>query len=165
MDEARDVENNASETADWLLLAQVSHAYRNVLELFFRQIGMHRAQAMLLYQLYNHDGITQSEIASQLALHGATVTDLLQRMEESALITRQRDKKDNRLVRVYLTEIGLEKERCLKQQFEDIEAKIFATISPENRFLMRGMLRQIHQNMRNNLQQTSSLSTERFYKR
>jgi MarR family transcriptional regulator, organic hydroperoxide resistance regulator len=165
MDESHPIDRSEIEITDWQLLAQVSHVYRNVIEVFFNQIDMHRAQVMLLNQLYNQDGVTQSEIAYQLALHGATVTDQLQRMEEAALITRQRDTKDRRLVRVYLTDSGREKERCLKQQFDDIEAAIFANISPENRFLLRGMLKQIHHNMSSKLLQKQLLSADKHCKR
>ena len=66
---------------DWELLAQVSQAYRALSDAFMDDIAMHRAQAGLLCRLFANDGITQSEIAEQLAVQGATVTNILQRME------------------------------------------------------------------------------------
>ena len=47
------------------------------------QIGTHRAQATLLCRLFVQDGMTQSEIGEQLAVQGATVINLLQRMDEA----------------------------------------------------------------------------------
>src|SRR5437870_8458970 len=91
---------------DWELLAQVAQAYRSLSDSFMDRIGMHRAQATLLCRLFDQNGMTQSEIADQLAVQGATVTNMLQRMEEAGLVTRRRDPEDNRLVRVYLTEKG-----------------------------------------------------------
>jgi DNA-binding MarR family transcriptional regulator len=52
---------------------------------------MHRAQALLLCRLYVQDGITQSGIGNQLSVQGATVTYMLQRIEECGLVTRRRD--------------------------------------------------------------------------
>src|SRR5271169_5136944 len=101
---------------DWELLAQVCQAYRGLSEEFMDRIGMYRAQAALLCRLFVNNGMTQSEIADQLAVQGATVTNILQRMEEAGLVTRQRDADDNRLVRVYLTEAGRQKERAIMAQ-------------------------------------------------
>ena len=95
---------------DWELLAQFSRVYRSLSDALMDQISLHRSQAMLLCKLYIQDGMNQTEIAQQLSVQGATVTDILQRMEESGLVSRQRDPDDNRQVRVYLSEAGQEKE-------------------------------------------------------
>ena len=52
---------------DWELLAQFSQAYRTLSDAFMEQITMHRAQATVLCKLFMQDGLTQSEIAQQLA--------------------------------------------------------------------------------------------------
>jgi MarR family transcriptional regulator, organic hydroperoxide resistance regulator len=132
---------------DWELLAQVTQAFRTVSDGFMDQIDIHRAQGFLLCRLFVKDGMTQSELADQLAVQGATVTNMLQRMEETGLVVRRRDDDDNRLVRVYLTEMGREKERSINEQFMTMEAKIFGGISPENRVLLRELLMQMLRNM------------------
>jgi DNA-binding MarR family transcriptional regulator len=132
---------------DWQLLAQVSQMFRSLSDTFMDQVGMHRAQAMLLCRLFERDGMTQSEIAEQLAVQGATITNMLQRMEEAGLVVRRRDEDDNRLVRVYLTDGGREKERASQAQFRQLEETIFAGISPEKRATLRQVLKQMLQNM------------------
>jgi len=136
---------------DWELLAQVCQAYRTLSDAFMEQIAMHRAQAATLCHLFDQEGMTQSEIAEQLAVQGATVTNMLQRMEDAGLVTRQRDAEDNRLVRVYLTETGREKEQSITEQFLKLEATIFAEFSQTDRTLLRQMLRQLLNNMNNGL--------------
>jgi DNA-binding MarR family transcriptional regulator len=132
---------------DWALLAQVAQAYRSLSDTFMDQIGLHRAQATLLCQLFAQDGLTQSAIADQLAVQGATVTNTLQRMEQAGLVARHRDPDDNRLVRVYLTEAGRRLERDINAQFTKVEEAIFAGLSPQDRTALRHMLRQILRNM------------------
>src|SRR5205809_242026 len=110
---------------DWELLAQFSQVYRSLSDEFMDQIGMHRAQSTLLCRLYIQDGMTQSEIGEQLGVQGATVTSILQRMEEAGLVVRRRDVADNRLVRVYLTTLGKEKERSITEQFMKLQGAIF----------------------------------------
>jgi MarR family transcriptional regulator, organic hydroperoxide resistance regulator len=132
---------------DWELLAQVSQAYRSLSDSFIDQIDMHRGQATLLCRLFVQNGLTQSEIAEQLSVQGATITNMLQRMEEAGLVVRQRDPDDNRLVRVYLTELGREKEREVTEQFRKLEDKIFEGMNDTQRDLLRGLLNQLFQNM------------------
>jgi DNA-binding MarR family transcriptional regulator len=132
---------------DWELLAQLCQLYRSSSDACMDRIAMHRAQAMLLCRLFLHDGMTQSEIADQLAVQGATVTNMLQRMEETGLVTRRRDVDDNRLVRVYLTEAGREKERSIHEQFMNLQDAIFEGISEKDRMLMRRLLKRMLENM------------------
>jgi len=133
--------------ADWELLAQFAQAYRSLSDTFMDQVDMHRAQAMLLCRLFEKDGMTQSEIADQLSVQGATITNMLQRMEEAGLVTRRRDAEDNRLVRVYLTEAGREKERASNEQFMKLQEAIFAGINDADREALRRILKQMLQNI------------------
>jgi MarR family transcriptional regulator, organic hydroperoxide resistance regulator len=136
-----------SNLSDWHLLSQFSQVFRAVSDSFADQADMHRAQGVLLCILKERDGMTQSEIADQLSVQGATITNMLQRMEDSGLVTRRRDTADNRLVRVYLTDDGRAKEQAVHEQFVRLEATIFAGISGENRELLRQLLRQMVENM------------------
>src|SRR5436190_6290966 len=131
---------------DWKLLAQLSQAYRGLLDTFMDRIGMHRAQATLLCRLFAQDGMTQSEIAEQLSVQGATVTNMLQRMEEAGLVTRRRDPDDNRLVRVYLTELGRKQERAINEQFTKVEQAVFEGLDYQERALLRRMIEQMIRN-------------------
>jgi DNA-binding MarR family transcriptional regulator len=132
---------------DWALLAQVAQAYRSLSDTFMDQIGLHRAQATLLCRLFVQDGLSQSEIAEQLAVQGATVTTMLQRMEEAGLVARRRDPEDNRLMRVYLTDAGRLLERDINAQFTKVEEATFAGISLQDRIALRWMLQRMLQNM------------------
>jgi MarR family transcriptional regulator, organic hydroperoxide resistance regulator len=132
---------------DWKLLTQFCQAYRSLSDSFMDQIDMHRAQAALLCLLFVQDGMTQSEIADQLSVQGATVTNMLQRMEEACLVTRRRDVEDNRLVRVYLTDTGREKERSIIEQFIKLQNAIFEGITDSKQADLRRMLNQMLQNM------------------
>lgn len=136
---------------DWVLLAQVCRAYRALSDESMDRIAMHRAQAILLCQLFVHEGMTQSEIGEQLAVQGATITNILQRMEEAGLVTRRRDLDDNRLVRVYLTDAGRHKERAITEQFLKLEGAVFEGISERERALLRRLLQQMLQNIQETL--------------
>ena len=132
---------------DWQLLAQLCLAYRALSDTLMDQIDMHRAQAALLCRLFNQDGLTQSELADQLSVQAATVTNMLQRMEETGLVRRRRDDDDNRLVRVNLTEAGREREQAVVNQFIKLEQTVFDGISADDRVQLRQLLNQMLHNM------------------
>jgi DNA-binding MarR family transcriptional regulator len=142
-----EMSEQAQQVEDWELLAQLSQTYRNLSKAFMDQIAMHSAQAKALCKLFVQDGMTQSEIAQQLSVQGATVTDMLQRMEEAGLVSRQRDSTDNRLVRVYLTDAGREKERFITEQFMKLEQAIFADFYESERGVLRQFLNRMLRNM------------------
>jgi MarR family transcriptional regulator, organic hydroperoxide resistance regulator len=144
VDEQMTIENSVE---DWELIAQVCQVYRSLSDSLMAQIDMHRAQATLLCRLFIQNGMTQSEIGEQLAIQGATVTNIVQRLEEAGLVIRQRDPEDNRLVRVYLTEAGRERERSIVAQFTRLEEGVFKGISEVERALLRRMLQQMLHNM------------------
>jgi DNA-binding MarR family transcriptional regulator len=125
---------------DWELLARFAQAYRSLSDVLMDPLTLHRSQAMVLCKLFHEDGLTQSEIAQQLSVQGATVTDILQRMEEAGMVTRRRDLADNRLVRVYLTDAGREKERFIMEQFLKLESAVFAGFDENERVLLRRLL-------------------------
>ncbi len=135
---------------DWALLAQFAQTYRSLSDAFMDQIDTHRSQGTLLCKLFLQDGMTQSEIAQQLSVQGATITDMLQRMEEAGLVTRRRDPDDNRLVRVYLTDLGRERERAINAQFMKLENTIFANFQEADRAALRNLLLRIMNNMNAN---------------
>ncbi len=61
---------------------------------------------VVLCCLWQKDGLPVMYIASQLQHIGGTLSDLLSRMEKRKLIKRKRDKRDRRILRVYLTDEG-----------------------------------------------------------
>jgi MarR family transcriptional regulator, organic hydroperoxide resistance regulator len=139
--------NETQRIEDWQLLARFALAYRSLSDVFMDQVSMHRAQATVLCRLYLQDGMSQTEIARQLAVQGPTATDMLQRMEEAGLIARQRDPENNRLVRVYLTEAGRDKKRSVSEQFSKLERAVFENFNEEERAQLRQLLERMLQNI------------------
>ena len=132
---------------DWRLLAQFSQIFRTVSDAFAEQVDVPRGQAMVLCVVAKQEGMTQSEIADALSVQGATVTSTLQRLEEAGLVVRHRDPDDNRLVRVSLTELGIQKEHSLNAQFATLQELILKGISEEERAMLRQQIQHIIANM------------------
>jgi len=136
-----------SQVSDAKLLTQFSLMYRNAVDAFMEKEGMHRGQALVLCAVVGRGGLTQTELAEELSVTGATVTNMLQRLEEARLVTRRRDDADNRLVRVHATEAGRELELSLTRQLAKLEDAVLAGINAGEREALRGLVRRMIANM------------------
>ncbi|MDZ4671866.1 MAG: MarR family transcriptional regulator [Phototrophicales bacterium] len=134
-------------TTDANLLAQFSQMYRTAIDSFMESVGMFRGQAFVLCQVVKQGGMTQSEIAEALSVQGATITNMLKKMEEASLITRQRDPQDNRLVRVHATDAGMKLEISITEQLQSLENSILAGVSEPDRAVLRRVVWQMIGNM------------------
>lgn len=133
--------------SDAKLLTQFSLMYRNAVDAFMDKEGMHRGQALVLCAVVGRGGLTQTELAGELSVRGATVTHMLQKLEEANLVTRRRDDEDNRLVRVHATAAGRELELSLSRQLESLEDAVLAGLSAADRAVLRRLVWQMIANL------------------
>src|SRR6187455_2946883 len=64
------------------------------------------AQLDVLMNLYRHPGMSQHDLARKLLVGRSNITMLLPQLERRALVRRESDEKDRRVLRLYLTESG-----------------------------------------------------------
>ena len=76
--------------------------YRDVLEEF----GLTYPQFLVLVALQHNGAQNVSDLGEKLFLESNTLTPLLKRMEATGLITRTRDKNDERVVQIAVTKQG-----------------------------------------------------------
>ena len=82
----------------------ITRTYKPLLD----KLGLTYPQYLVLMVLWEEDSLSVNAIAERLVLNTNTITPLLKRMEENALIERLRSKEDERQVIVSLTENGRE---------------------------------------------------------
>jgi DNA-binding MarR family transcriptional regulator len=63
--------------------------------------------------LWQEDGLPTSSIGDKLQQVGGTLTGVLDRMEERGLVRRERDTRDRRIWRIWLTDSGRELQEIL----------------------------------------------------
>lgn len=71
-----------------------------------KKLNVTYPQYLALLVLWQRDGILVQEVASSLEIDQATATPLIQRLENSGIVQRQRSKEDERKVQVFLTSKG-----------------------------------------------------------
>ncbi|MCF8200300.1 MAG: MarR family transcriptional regulator [Sulfuritalea sp.] len=70
--------------------------------------GLSGSQLWALWHISAHPGQRVSELAATLHIHLSTASNLLDKLEARSLIRRERRDADNRVVRLYLAEPGLD---------------------------------------------------------
>ena len=130
------------------LLAQTCKTHRNAAIKLFSEIGVHAGQEMILFQLWQNDGLAQSELAEHSHVQAATITKMLNRMVKSGLVERRGDSQDQRVSRVYLTEQGRELKKSFEQLRDTLDQRIMATLTLEERVLLRRLLMQVQNNLK-----------------
>ncbi|WP_319406384.1 MarR family transcriptional regulator [uncultured Desulfosarcina sp.] len=85
------------------LLAQVCRLVGSRRRAKLEGIGLRHAQGLILFRLWQEDGISQRVLARALHITPPTASNTLQRMERDGWIERCRDATDQRIVRVFLT--------------------------------------------------------------
>ena len=70
------------------------------------EMGLTYPQYLAMLVLWEHDGVTVSELGERLHLDSGTLTPLLKRLESAELVTRLRDVQDERRVLIRLTAAG-----------------------------------------------------------
>lgn len=86
-----------------------------------KQLGLTYTQYVTLLALWEKDQVTVKQLGARLYLDSGTLTPLLKKLEAMGLLTRIRDKNDERSVIIALTEQGVQ----LKDKAMDIPEKLF----------------------------------------
>ncbi len=71
-----------------------------------KRVGLTGPQLVILQEISSLGEVTAGEIAQAVSLSQATVTGILERMENRGLLTRQRSDQDKRRIMVRITESG-----------------------------------------------------------
>lgn len=92
-------------------------------QLFFvaacENLGLSYSGYLLLMRLYAVEGASQDQLAEMLSFDKAMVTRTIALLEEKDFVRREKDGKDRRVRRVYLTEKGRAQQRYLQGFLEE----------------------------------------------
>ncbi|MBM6664288.1 MarR family winged helix-turn-helix transcriptional regulator [Flavonifractor plautii] len=130
----------------YLLMATQSLFQRSVMA-GLNGSGLTAGQPKVLDYLGRHDGSVQKDIAAGCQIDPATLTGLLNRMEEKGLIRRCNEDGNRRSLHVYLTEQGWDKQREVRQTMERQSEAVQAGLSEEQRAQLLDCLYKVCANM------------------
>ena len=129
------------------LLVQIMKAHRSYAESLLVEKGLHTGQEMILLQLADEEGITQSQIADCQCVEPPTVTKMVQRMEAAGLVERRQDNEDARVSRVFLTSHSRALTEPILEAWAQLEERTLAGLTRTERMILAQLLEQVRANL------------------
>lgn len=102
-------------------------------------------QAMVLRFLYDQDQITSIDLGKKTELDSATLTGVIDRLENAGIIDRKDNPHDRRSIRIYLTEKGKITGEEIARRMEEANADFLKAFTPKE----AGKLRRLIHTLRN----------------
>lgn len=130
------------------LIHDVSRMRKRACDEFMKPLGVTRSQWWIVANLSRHDGIVQSELANVLDVGKASLGMVLDRLEESGLISRRPHPIDRRAKCVFLTKKAQQlvgKMLIVERSYDDI---ILKQLTSDDRQELLRLLEMIKRSLR-----------------
>lgn len=125
---------------------RVGHLHRHLVTLRLESLGLYRGQHRLISTLGNADGLTHSELAEALRISNATVSKMVQRMEQHGFVERCQDQHDQRVSRVFLTDKGHSIHQQMDKMFVQLQKDELEGFSDEEVDQLMVLLEKLNSN-------------------
>lgn len=112
-----------------------------------KNLGIQPGQMPIIMFVAGNSGCSQREIARMMGVKPPTVNVSIHRLEKSEIVCRRRDEKDQRIMRVYLTEKGQRILDGIRKQSREIEKVMFNHFTEAELCLIRRLFVQILENI------------------
>lgn len=129
------------------LLARLSRLHTQVSYTEFAKVGITQGQPRILRYLKSHEGCIQREICDNCHMKPATVTQVLEKMEEKQLIERRYEPGSRRNLQVFLTSLGREYQSNAEQVERLVEGECFRDFTELEREQALSCLERIYKNL------------------
>lgn len=128
----------------------IKKTYRNMTNLHDQKLstyGLSTSQVSVLSQLWHQDGQTQKELVKKLGIRPASLSNIVDKMEQKGWVIRKLDAEDSRYKRIFLTKEGkVLEETCLKVVLE-MEELLSKGFTQEELTVLILWLKRLNQNV------------------
>jgi len=129
-------------------IMRISSGILHCLDSFVEGTSMTPAEARVLQFIAAANApLCQKDIEAEYGLSAATVSELIQGMENKGLIRRETDPEDRRRKRLMIDDAILGQVRAMREKMIRMEAELIRGIEPEEQALLMRMLRRMTGNM------------------
>lgn len=113
----------------------------------FKTLGVYRGQPRLLFLLMKEDGKTKKELYEIMNLAPATISKMVDRLQNSGFVYTEKDAIDKRVSRVYLTDKGRETLNEVKIAINDINKIAFEGFSQDEITQLAELMEKMKKNL------------------
>lgn len=113
----------------------------------YQEFDLNKSQAGILFALHQSDSMSQKELAGRLNVTPPSITASIQKMERDGYLTRHPDARDQRVMRLSLTEKGKSCIEGVRKVAKQMEELMFQNMNREEVMLLKRLLLQISDNL------------------
>ena len=125
------------------LLAKAYQRAHSAFKVKLAPFGITPVQHLILVVLGEEDFLSPAEISDRVAMDGATLSGVLDRMAEAGLIKKEGNPEDRRSIRVSLSPKAKRMREELAEQRKSINEELTAKFSLEEKLLLKRMLKDL----------------------
>jgi DNA-binding MarR family transcriptional regulator len=129
------------------LISDSARLIKREFEARARSLGITREQAFALVALSRNEGVNQVRLAELMEMDAIPLFRLVDRLEASGLVRRERDPADRRARRLYLTQAGWATLDLLRPLMDQLGHDVCAGIDPEEIATFRKVLARMVANL------------------
>lgn len=115
----------------------IKSTWHNMFKMYNQVASKHgttQATGLVLLSI-DREGTPSTSIAPSLGMEATSMSRIMKTLEENELIYRKKDRKDKRMVRIFLTEKGVEKRRIAKKVVSGFQELVYEEI-PQSKLSM-----------------------------
>ncbi len=129
------------------LIIQISKLRRNKSNALLSDAEIHSGQDALLYYLSLEDGQTVSELVEKLSIQRGMIAGIIERMETTGVIRKEKHETDKRTSRIYLTKKGQDALIKIAVVWRTMEATTTKGFSKADENILRELLQRVFKNL------------------
>jgi DNA-binding MarR family transcriptional regulator len=109
----------------------IKGTWHTLTKMYNRMAAAHNTSQTVAYILVNieREGIPATQIAARLGMEPTSLSRVLKKMEDQNLIYKRVDEQDKRVMKIFLTNEGVDKRKFVKEILIDFNTKIIEKIS------------------------------------
>ncbi|MFU0885044.1 MarR family winged helix-turn-helix transcriptional regulator [Kluyvera sichuanensis] len=132
------------------LLYLTAHHWRLAVDRRLKDLGMSQASWVAVASIArNEHPLSQTELAQELGVEGATVVPLINRLVDAGLVERVLTERDKRKRLLVATPKGLELYHQVKAVADELREEILTVITPEEQEITRNVLTRLLREVEN----------------
>ncbi|MCG7381456.1 MarR family transcriptional regulator [Paenibacillus sp. ACRRY] len=144
--------NSSSEERYGYALTKTSRAILRFLTGYLKRFSITPEQWTVLKRVYEHEGISQKELAAITDKDPATLAKILDNLEKYRLIVRQMNHQDRRSFLIFITEHGSKLKNEVEKNLEHVFGQVLEGITKEELAMFSNVLSRIENNARTHTQ-------------
>ncbi len=127
-----------------VLIARIARVVRQRFESALKPLGLRQRHVVALSYLRGHGPTAQQTLADRLCMDASSMVCLLNDLEESELVVRQRDRSDRRRALIELSSKGERALRNVDRTLQGVEDEILAGLDSSERGELRRLLARLN---------------------